>query len=212
MDAYIKCAVEGVAEGQTIVSILYAGNESGEPLTGGAEPDVLEAYAAAWAEQNADLWVAMLPDTFTLTQLRMSGVDDRLVVVSDNEVVFPVGVPGARDDASDGVDLVAIIRLPNIRVDGLGTRNVKRSYVAYGPIGSEFINNDKSFTLGSVTFLDAVLPIFSEPVVVGLQEAWPVRIARTVDPAQPGVGKVQSPFYDPIASSRKSRRPNPRGT
>lgn len=204
--AIAKMVIEGTALDQTIVSVLYYGGEDGLPANDLFDPAVLEAMAAAWAEENADLWAAMLPDTFTLDYLRMSSLNDRGVTISDNEVLFAVGVPGARDDASDGLDNYIVMRQANTSAYTEVGGSVKRSYVAYGPIGSEFIENNKDLTLGGETFANAVLPIFTTPLTVGLNDFAPVRLARRPDPLVKGLGIVTAASWRRRLGARESRR------
>lgn len=209
MAVFYKVAISGTYQGQAIVNVLYYGNDAGEGFEEWSfetQQNVGDAVALA----IVDDYVASLPTTYTLNELVVSGVNERNVVVGDFESNIPVNEPGLAAVNTEGQAQVAIISFQTVRaIDG--DRNVKRSYLAYGPLHDSAQNSDGSLDADYITGLTNLLGDLVSEVPASPLPYQPVRIGRTVAPEPIAVGRVIGITLRPFASFRKSRKRRPTG-
>lgn len=210
MAVYYKLTFEGQAEGQSIVNIMYYGADDGSAFLDYSEPIAQDLLDTAGETFVTD-YVASLPLAYTLNQLRVSSVDERGVANSPYDLLEIVNEPGIQGGALSGAYNVAILPFTTNVAPDAG-RNLKRSYLAYGPIVETFIDPDQSLTAAFLGLVSPLMLALRSNLVGGIQEYAPVRIGRTVAPQPVAVGVVRSIAMAPYASVRKSRKKTPRGT
>lgn len=209
-DGYAKLVLRGTASGQEIRNILYYGTEDGDVMPW--SPALAGQIAAVWAEDIEAEWVLQLPTTYTLEDIYVEWVDQHGAVVSDYPVVLPINTPGGEAAVMDGPYQCAIIAFRNAasQATSPAARNLKRSYIAYGPLVSTFIENDGSVNTGTLA-LDTLLGLLDSPIVVGFDNLVPMRVGRTLTTEAPAVGMVVDAYLRPFASVRRSRKVRPSG-
>lgn len=209
MAVYYKAVLSGTYQGQNIVNVLFFSDVGGVPFS---------AWSATTAAQLADAieaviapeYVLNLPSTYNLDLITVTAINDRGITVSDYEVSVSPGLPGGAVVNSEGQAQVAIIAYQTTTAPGAG-RNVKRSYLAYGPLHDSSQSSDGTldgtYVVGLVTLLEALL----DPLGSAGPDFYPIRVGRTVDPAPTAVGRVTQVVVRPFASFRKSRKTRPTG-
>lgn len=200
----------GTAGGQAIANVLYYGDENGSPFPWDAI--VIGALFNEWLETHLDAWLDAHHTGYSLTTLVGRAVNERGVVISDNAVELAVNQPGTIVQSINGPFQTAIIRLPTVRNEAEGARGMKRSYLAVGPLINNALTETGELTLGTLAYMQAVADAVSAPIDSGLYLHAPVRIGRTVAPAQPAIGLVIDGIVDPFGSFRKSRKRRANGT
>jgi hypothetical protein len=209
-DGYLQLTVNGSAGGQAFANVFYYGIDDGGPLNW---TDALVAAALAeWGETVVGAWLLAMPDDYTLLNLEGRVVSERATVLSDNAVVLAVNEPGELVQAINGPFQTAIISFTTVRAEAYGYRSLKRSYIAFGPLGSTTMESTGALVLVALNYLGDVADLLATPLVVGLETLAPVRIARTVAPATPGVSLVTGASVAPFGSFRKSRKRRASGT
>lgn len=208
-DTYYKSVLAGTYQGQTIVNILFFADTAGlpfaewSPVVAGQLNDAIEAVIVPE-------YVLQLPSTYSLSTITTTGVDARGVTVSDYEVELTVGVSGGSATNSEGQAQVAIIAIQTTKAPGAG-RNVKRSYLAYGPLHDSSQSSDGTidgtYAVGMVGLLEGL----RDPLGSAGPDFQPIRIGRTVDPNPTAIGVVNQVTLRPYASFRKSRKVRPTG-
>jgi len=209
-DTYYKLAVKGVASGQNVVNILYYGDSGGDPFTSYDEGRALD-LADAWGEVVIADWLTALPESYTLVELEVTGVNPNGVTTSPYAVIDPVNSPGLEGSVTSGAMICAIVAFQT-SLGFSASINVKRSYIAFGPVTEAFVNADQSLTGAFATLMAPILISLASPIGGSLDDYVPVRIGRTVSPNPIHVGKVNGITLRPYASTRKSRKRTPRGT
>lgn len=209
MAVFYKCVLAGTYQGQAINNILYYGNDNAE---GYDEWDPLRAQSIgdALAALIVDDYVENLPTTYTLNEIVVSGIDERGNTVSDYEIPITVAEPGLEATNTEGQAQVAIIAFQTVRAP-TAERNVKRSYLAYGPLHDGSQSSDGSL---DATYVTALVPLLGDLVAelsYSGDFSQPVRVGRTVAPEPIAVGKVNGITLRPFASFRKSRKRRPTG-
>lgn len=210
MSVYYKLAFIGQSASQAIVNLLYFGNEAGEGFAAYDENTAEDILAAA-GETFVEDYLAALPDHYTLNLLRVSSVSERGVTNSPYDIDLIVNEAGIQGGGTSGAFVTAILPFTTT-VAPDAARNLKRSYLAYGPVAEDFVNDDQSLTAGFLALISPLMLALRGELVGSLNVYLPVRIARTVAPAPVGVGIVRSIAMAPYASTRKSRKKTPRGT
>jgi hypothetical protein len=207
---YVQLSLDGSYAGQSVVNLLYYGNDAGETI-GSIDGFFLSAFGAEWAEAYAAEWASRMVEGYSLDSLSIRAVNAQGVVISDVTQVITVGEDGAAGAGTDGAFVTTIISFSTERVESEGTRALKRSYLAVGPVASGYVDNDGALSLAGVSNYAALLPVVTGPVSVGFIECNPVRIGRTVAPETPAVGLVLGAALRPYVSTRKSRKRRPSG-
>lgn len=207
MPVFYKAVLKGSYAGQAINNILFVGDDAADPFpvwSAGQAADVAEALA----DQLPGLYTDPLPLTYTLDSVQVFGVNERGFVVGDYDVERSVNFPGDQDDTSDGAYNTAIISFDTERGTGAG-RNMKRSYIAYGPLVSTWIGNDQKLTVPAASSLAPLLAF----LVAGFSSTGFdyrfVRVGRTVSPAAIAYGTVVAATLSLNSSVRASRKKKP---
>lgn len=210
MPTFYKLNFEGSCQGQNIVNILYYGQDDGSGFLEYDE-DVAQDILDSAGETFAEDFCAALPTSYTLDRLRVTSVNERGVSNSPYDLTSLIAEPGIQGGALSGVFNVAILPFTTSKaIDA--DRNLKRSYLAYGPVAEPFIDAAQAL---DPTFLGLISPFLLAvvaPLGGGIQEYRSVRVARTTAPNPIGVGVVRSMSMDAYSSTRKSRKKSPRGT
>lgn len=209
-NGYLQMTINGLAGGQSFANLLYYAYEEGveAPWTSA----LVGAFMTEWAEQYLTIWLAAMPEVYTLVSLVGRVVDTRGVVISDNAVEVPVAEVGLLLQTINGPFQTAIIRLPTVRAEAVGARAMKRSYLAFGPLGSTTMEEDGALVLGALGYLGDVADAISAQITVGVDVFVPIRVGRTAAPEDPAVGIVTDGIVDPFGSFRKSRKRRANGT
>lgn len=207
---YLQMTIAGSAGGQAINNVLFYGQEDGTEAVW--TDSLLLAFLTEWGENFLDTWLDAMPDDYTLQSLVARVVDTRGVVLSDNAVSLAVALPGTRVQDINGPFQCAIIRLPTVRAVAMGARAMKRSYIAFGPLGNTTLTADGALVLVAANYIGAVAAALGTILTVGTEDYYPVRIGRTVAPAVPAIGIVTTPAVDPYGSFRKSRKRRANGS
>lgn len=207
---YPKVAIKGVASGQNIVNLLYFGDDAGDSFLSYPAAQIAD-IGDALNESLTEDWLGALPDEYTLTEYAISTVDDRGVTNSPYDVIIPVNESGIQGGTQAGAMLCAIVPFQT-DVAPNAALNMKRSYIAFGPVNDTFVDDDQSLTAAFAALLAPILITLGSTLVGAVGEYVPVRVGRTVSPAPVRVGKVSAISLRPYASVRRSRMKNPRGT
>jgi hypothetical protein len=155
--------------------------------------------------------VGALPDEYTLVDFAISTVDERGVTNSPYDVIEPVNALGIQGGAGVGAMLCAIIPFQTQIAPG-ATMNMKRSYLAFGPLPETFVSDTQAIEAAAAALIADILLVIGAPLVGSVGTYWPMRIGRTVAPDPIHLGMVNAISLRPYASVRKSRMKNPRGT
>lgn len=201
---YLQLTLVGTAAGQAILNILYYGNDVGESVEW--TTPLIAGFLTEWGETHVNDFLDHMPDAYTLSLLSGRVVDSRGAVISDNAVELSVAQAGAFATTINGPFQVAILPIQTVRVESEGTRALKRSYLAIGPLWNTALEETGALTIGATVDMNAIADIVEAPLTVGVQEFAPVRVGRTVAPATPAVGLVTGVSVDPFSSFRKSRK------
>jgi hypothetical protein len=210
MSFFYKVALEGTHTTQNIVNILYYGDSVGEGF-GSYSEDLAQDLADSLAETLVEDYCAALPTEYTLNVIRVTSVDERGVTNSPYDVTVLPAESGIQGGATQGAMLCAILPFTTT-VSGSAARNLKRSYLAYGPVPGVFIGENQILDPTYLGLISPMMLALQAPIAGGIEEFAPVRIARTVAPAPVGVGVVRSISMAQCASTRASRKRSPRGT
>lgn len=210
MGVYYKVALRGVCQGQNVVNILYYG-DSGADGFAAWDANIAADIGDTASESLVVDYVSMLPTSYTLTDIAVSGINERGTVVSGYDVIEPVGALGIQGGGIMGAVSCAIVPFQT-SVAGGAALNLKRSYIAYGPLTDILINDDQSVTAALAAGIADLLILLATPLAGGLDDYMPVRVGRTVSPAPIRVGKVVGISLRPYASFRTSRKKRPTGT
>lgn len=210
MGVIYKLSFEGTCQGQNITNLLYYAQDDGSVFGAYYEPTALDILDAA-AETFVENYLAALPLSYTLNLLRVTSIDERGVVNSPYDLIQTIGEAGVQGGGITGAFNCAILPITTAPSPD-GQRNLKRSYLAYGPITEVFTNDDQTLTAGALTAI-APFSIDVGQLLVGAITAYaPVRVGRTQDPAPIAIGVVRSVSIAAYSSVRKSRKKTPRGT
>lgn len=205
-----KIAIKGVASGQNIVNLLYYGDDTGQGFLTYPAAEIAD-IADAINETLTEDWVAALPDEYTLVEYAISTVTERGTTNSPYDVIVPVNEPGIQGGTQAGAMLCAIVPFQtDVAPDG--NLNMKRSYIAFGPVNDTFVDDDQSLTSAFAALMAPILIDIGTTLNGAVGEYRPVRIGRTVNPAPVRVGLVSAISLRPYASVRRSRMKTPRGT
>lgn len=207
---YPKVTIKGVAGGQNIINILYFGDDAGDYFLTYPSAEIVD-IGTTLDEALTEDWLGALPDEYSLVEYAISTVDERGVTNSPNDVIFPVNQAGVQGGTQAGVMLCAIVPFQT-NVAPNGALNLKRSYIAYGPVNDTFVDDDQSLTASFAALMAPILITLGSTLVGSVGEYVPVRIGRTVNPAPTRVGVVSAISLRPYASVRRSRMKSPRGT
>lgn len=207
---YLQMSLVGSAGGQSFVNILYYGSEDGTEVVW--TDSLISAFLTEWGETHLTTWLSAMPEVYTLDRFVGRVVDTRGTVISDIAVEVPVAEPGLLLQTINGPFQTAIIRLPTVRAVAMGARAMKRSYIAFGPLGSTTMDVAGELTLLVKGYIGDVAEAISQTLVVGVDEFYPVRIGRTVAPADPAIGIITAGAVDPFGSFRKSRKRRANGS
>jgi len=208
--AVVKMRLNGSAGGQEIDSLLYYTSENGIPIN--PTPTQLLEFGEEWLTVNALNWTNGLPSVYNLNGLTLSVLDLRGVTISPFEVQVPADVPGLQSSNVDTVALCAILRFYTVPNPTEGGRAMKRSYLCYGPLSSDFVLTTGEITGAGIVQLDNALGAVTTPVNTTSFEFSPVRTGRTVAPAPIAVAPVFSATLAPYARWRNSRSLSASGT
>lgn len=209
-NGYAQLSLLGTAGGQAIANVLYYGDDAGDILSWTTA--MINDLFSEWAEGCLAEWLAAHPTGYTLNTIVARIVNERGVVVSDNAVELAVGDPGTIAQTFNGPAQVAIIRLPTVRNETIFARALKRSYLAIGPLINNALTESGALTIGTLAYMQALADVISTPLGGAVQDYHPVRVGRTLAPAQPAVGRVVDGIVDPFGSFRKSRKPRANGS
>lgn len=209
MAVWYKAALSGTYQGQAIVNILYYGDDAGDGVLVW-NPAVAADLGVGIVTDIVPAYLTLLPTTYTLNSVVVTGVNERGVTVSDFEVEQAVGLLGGNATATEGQAQTSIIAFQTIRQQQ-AERNIKRSYLAYGPLADNQQASDGSLEASFATGIVPLLAALQTNVQGPLQEYAPVRIGRTVAPALIAIGRVNGVTLRPFASFRKSRKRRPTG-
>lgn len=208
--AVVKMRLNGAAGGQEIDNLLYYTGEGGIFID--PDPTELVELGEEWLTVNALNWANGLPSIYNLNGLTLSVLDERGLTISPFEVQVPADVPGAQSSNVDTVALCAILRFYTIPNPVEGGRPMKRSYLAYGPLSSEFVLADGLITEAGIVQLDNVLGAVTAVINTTAQEYHPARVGRTTAPAPIAVAPIFSATLAPYARWRDSRSLSASGT
>lgn len=209
MPVFYKAVFSGSYQGQAIVNVLYYGSDGGVGFSAWSPTE------AAQLGSELELLVVpeylpSLPSTYTLAEIVVSAVDERGVTVSDYEVSVPINEPGGSAVNSEGQAQVAIIAFQTTKAPE-GDRNVKRSYLAYGPLHDSSQASDGALESAYAAGLADLLIILFTNLSSLTGDFVPMRVGRTVAPNPVALGKVSGITLRPYASFRKSRKRRPTG-
>lgn len=208
MPVWYRAALQGTYQGQSIVNVLYYGNDVGAGFAAWSPVVAADLAEALDTTLTAD-YVASLPSTYTFQNIVVTGIDENAITVSDYEVERVVNEPGGAAVNSEGQAQVAIIAFQTTKLATAG-RNVKRSYLAYGPLTDAAQSSDGALEAAFVTGITDLLALLAQ-TISSLEDYAPVRMGRTVPGAAPAIGRVTGITLRPYASFRKSRKRRPSG-
>lgn len=210
MGYIVKVVINGSAFGQNINNILYYAQADGQSFPAYPSAEIADLADTLSADLVVD-WCAALPDEYTLHNFALSTVDERGVTNSPYDVIETVEALGVQGGAGVGAMLCAIIPFQTLATASADL-NLKRSYLAFGPLPETFVDDDQSITAAAATLIADILLILGTNRSGSVSDYAPVRVGRTVAPAPTRVGIVNGISLRPYASIRKSRMVNPRGT
>lgn len=207
---YAQLTLLGSAGGQAIANILYYGDDAGDPFPWDAI--TLGDLMTEWGEGLMDAWLDAHSTGYTLNTMIGRAVDTHGVVISDNAVELAVGEPGTIVQTFNGPSQVAIIRLPTVRNNAIGSRALKRSYLAIGPLINNALTETGALTIGTLAYMQTLADGLSAHINGAIYEYAPVRVGRTAPTDTPAVGIVVDGIVDPMGSFRTSRKPRANGS
>lgn len=208
MPTYYKLNFEGTFNDHNIINSLYFAQDDGAGFAAYDDDIALDILGAA-GETFVEDYTAPLPTGYRLVLLRVSSVTERGAPNSPYDQIALVDEPGIQSNETVGAMQCAILSFTT-RTAVDAARNMKRSYLAYGPVRNAYINADQTLTAAFLAIVSPLMLAIEAPLVGTLGEYLPVRVARTVAPAPIGVGTVRSIGLDPRSSTRKSRKTKPR--
>jgi len=208
-DTWYKAALVGTFEGQAIVNVLYYGGDDYGPFPEWS-PLIAGDLGLTLATQLVPDYLDCMCTGYTLTSVSVTGVNARGVTISDYAVDYPVGDPGTIAVDTEGQAQVAIVGFRTLTT-GDAARNVKRSYLALGPLTQSAQNAGGAISAGFLSASDPFVTLLASPLDGVAASYGPVRIGRTVDPAPIAIGRVLDATVRPYASFRKSRKRRPSG-
>lgn len=209
-NGYIQLILGGRAGGQNINNILYYGDDAGNAFT--MNDALLAAFVAQWEDQFATDWCSVMADTYTLATLTAYAVDVRGLVVSDNPAQSAPALAGAVSGLCSSPAVTAILSIKTSSIPSEGSRSLRRSYLALGPVPEVHVDTNGALTATALTEyaeIAALVATFCGGVAGDFQ---PVRLGRTEAPAAPAIGSILSVNVQPFVSFRKSRKFRPSGT
>lgn len=209
MAVWYRAALQGTYQGQSIVNVLFYGDDAGDGFSVW-DPAVAADVGESMVTTLVPAYLEELPTTYTLNTISVTGVNERCVTVSDYEVETTVEDPGVTVGSTEGQAQVAIIAFQTTKHSVAG-RNVKRSYIAYGPLHDSAQSSDGAVEAGFATNIAPLITWLGSNLAGALNDYRPVRIGRTADPAPIALGKVTGVTLRPFASFRKSRKRRPSG-
>lgn len=209
---YMRMAIVGQCEGQEVVAVLYYAETNG--LAGAAlDPDVRQEMANLWEGSLLEDWCLGLATNYTATELQVSAVNELNESISNYTVFQPANTAGTATGDLDGVSQVGIIGFqvsyPFVAAP-VGMRVPKRSYLAYGPITSDFIQ-DSGAMIWTAGVQAAMSTLLVGNAVLSTTEWHPVRVGVPNELGVGAIGWVENVIFRPYSSDRKSRRRRPNG-
>lgn len=210
MPGYYKLAVEATFATQNIVNILYYGTDEWGAFSD-FEESIANDIAASFVSDIAPTWLDAMTLAYTINQLTMSFVNQHGASETPFPVVVPVGLSGTINGATAGQFITSILAF-NTTTAIDADLNVKRSYLAFGPLPEDFVADNGSIVPSYGDLLADVRDLLVVPLEGSLNLYAPVRVGRTPPASPTRVGRIISGIVRPFASTRKSRKYTPRGT
>lgn len=207
MANFIKLAIIANCLDQEIVNVLYYAPTVVDPASA-LDPLERASFLTEFEADPLTVFVAGMYDQYEVTELQATAVNESNETTSDYAVVRAVSVNGANGGPADSLGLAMIIGFQcSYPFTGapVGVRVPRKSYIAYGPMVSSFIDNDGGILVPTLvkTSIGASL---TASVLADTNTWMPVRVG-VVGPESgtPAVGKVDSVIFRPYARPRKSR-------
>lgn len=212
MGKYAKVALIGQCQGQEVVNILYFTEESGDPAIA-ADPAERAILGAEVMTTLLPLFAEQLSNFYTTTEIQVSCVNEANVYDPYTYTVYvPAAQVGVATGAISGAGECGIVGFQcSYPFAGapVGLRVPKKSYLAYGPMVNDDIDNDGA-VLWSFDGKANIAAALTDPLNAGGTIWLPIRIG--VDgPNGPAIGKVDGVIFRPYKSSRESREVRPNG-
>lgn len=210
-EGFLKLRAVGVAGGQDINNTFYYGGEAGDVLV--FNDAFMAVFAAAWQTAYVEDYLGEQTTRYTMTQIEVSAIDRHGVTISDNTVELGVNLPGDIDLPIPGPGVSAVISIKTSSVEIEASRSLKRSYLAWGPVPSQFITDPTGeLTLTAKAAYANIAAMVADSLVIAGVEYWPMRIGRTAPSAQPAFGTILSVNVKPYWRPRTSRMFSSDGT
>lgn len=207
----IEVTTAGTSGGQEIVNTFYYGNDEGGAFE--FNDAFMATFAAAWLSLLGETFLGEQTTRYTLNTIEVRAISLQGVVISENAVELAVNLPGDIDAATPGPGLAAIITIKTVSVASEGSRNLKRSYLAWGPVPKDFLTDvTGELTLTAKAAYANIAAMIADVLVVGGLEYQPVRVGRTDLADPPGLGTILSVSVQPFPQPRKSRFTKPSGS
>lgn len=207
---YVQLILGGRAGGQNVNNILYYGDDAAEPFT--INDAGLAAFVAEWEDEFAADWLSKMADTYTLATLTAYVVDVHGSVISDNPAQSAPAAPGTDAGACSSPAVTAILSFQTSSIGAIGSRSLRRSYLALGPVPEVHVDTNGALTATALANYATLAALVSSTFNGAVDQYEPVRLGRTAALAQPAVGTIVSATVQPFVSFRKSRKFRPSGT
>lgn len=179
---YFRHALIGTAAGQTIVNVLWYY----QPIRQNTPAVDVIAFANEWASTLAQAFVTPMPTQYTLVRTETQMYDVEWNPTLSTPHIKPIGLSGGHINSLMGQSPYVVL---NFALDYSfadvppGHGPVRRSYLAYGPLPEQAVNDNHEFVpgfyqIGQITDLLAML-------VTGVQdglwdsEAVAIRVGTT---------------------------------